>query len=654
MTTRSILAMAALVAGSSWVAAAQDSGERYYQAIRQDDLAALRALTKTVDVNEKDRRGSTPLFYAAAYGSLEAMRILVAAGADVNASNAFGATPLLVAVTEPEKVRFLVDRGADVNARSKMGRTPLWIAAATDGASATVRLLLDRGAKPDVRDAMQATPLLAATAANDTATIRMLLDKGAMASQHDMAGMTPLMNTAMNGNLKAAEWLLALGADVNAVSAPEVNQRVKNGAVGTGSLTALLLASAAGGHELVKTLLDRGAKIDVQDVRGMTPVMMAVATDHADVRTVRLLVERGANLRVRDHEGMTAGDWAKKYGVPAVLRELGVPNNRETPKTTILATRERPQPDPRQAVTQAVELLERTSAGFFKEGGCMGCHAQNLTALTVKVASSRHVPVDEAERTARWKAAQALLGSAEQPLLQRMDPPVAEILSMGLFELEAEGETAGRTTDALVHNLAGQQREAGNWHFGFARPPMGDGDFTRTAFGIRALQVYGPKGRKADLQKRVQRAAGWLRTSVPKTTEDANMRALGIKWAGAERRVLQAEVRTLLVAQRDDGGWGQTANLGSDAYATGETLYTLHALGLPVTDPAYQHGVQYLLRTQAEDGSWHVKSRAAKIQPYFESGFPYGADQWISSAATAWAATSLSYAIGNQQVAFLK
>ncbi len=48
------------------------------------------------------------------------------------------------------------------------------------------------------------------------------------------------------------------------------------------------------------------------------------------------------------------------------------------------------------------------------------------------------------------------------------------------------------------------------------------------------------------------------------------------------------------------------------------------------------------LRTQREDGSWHVKSRAMKIQPYFESGFPYEHDQWISHAATAWATMALT------------
>jgi len=110
-------------------------------------------------------------------------------------------------------------------------------------------------------------------------------------------------------------------------------------------------------------------------------------------------------------------------------------------------------------------------------------------------------------------------------------------------------------------------------------------------------------------------------------------------------------MRRLTRLQGDDGGWAQTGNLASDAYATGQVLYTMHELGVPVSDPSYRRGVQYLLQTQQSDGSWLVKSRAPKIQPYFDTTFPYGHDQWISAAATAWGAMALSYASGPLQVA---
>ena len=83
--------------------------------------------------------------------------------------------------------------------------------------------------------------------------------------------------------------------------------------------------------------------------------------------------------------------------------------------------------------------------------------------------------------------------------------------------------------------------------------------------------------------------------------------------------------------------------LGSDAYATGEALVALKESGaLSVNDPAYQKGVRFLLDTQLEDGSWYVKTRAIPIMPYFESDFPHGVDQFISAAATNWAAMALA------------
>jgi hypothetical protein len=60
-------------------------------------------------------------------------------------------------------------------------------------------------------------------------------------------------------------------------------------------------------------------------------------------------------------------------------------------------------------------------------------------------------------------------------------------------------------------------------------------------------------------------------------------------------------------------------------------------------------GVTYLLKTQQTDGSWHGKSRAPKFQPYFESGFPYGPDQWISASATAWATIALANGMGGSE-----
>ena len=120
------------------------------------------------------------------------------------------------------------------------------------------------------------------------------------------------------------------------------------------------------------------------------------------------------------------------------------------------------------------------------------------------------------------------------------------------------------------------------------------------------------------------------------------MQILGIVWSG--RKAPPARVQQLVSRQRADGGWGQTDNLPCDAYATGEALWALHESGMPPSDPVYRRGVDYLLRTQQEDGSWHVVTRALAFQPYFQSGFPYEHDQWISQAGTAIAAMGLTFA----------
>jgi len=85
-------------------------------------------------------------------------------------------------------------------------------------------------------------------------------------------------------------------------------------------------------------------------------------------------------------------------------------------------------------------------------------------------------------------------------------------------------------------------------------------------------------------------------------------------------------------------------SMESSVFATGKSLYALQTAGLPATDAAYQRAVRFLLSTQQEDGSWYVKSRAMGFQPYFDSGFPHGFDQWISAAGTNWATMALAQA----------
>ena len=175
------------------------------------------------------------------------------------------------------------------------------------------------------------------------------------------------------------------------------------------------------------------------------------------------------------------------------------------------------------------------------------------------------------------------------------------------------------------------------------RPPLESSEIQVTATAMRALQVYAPTPQRAEYEKAVQQAAGWLAQAQPTTNEDRAFQILGLVWAGGKQQIARKAGGDLLRQQRPDGGWAQLPTLASDAYATGQALVALKVAGvLKPSDAAYKRGAQFLMNAQMADGSWYVRSRTPlPFQPYFESGFPLGHDQFISAAATNWAAMAL-------------
>jgi hypothetical protein len=166
------------------------------------------------------------------------------------------------------------------------------------------------------------------------------------------------------------------------------------------------------------------------------------------------------------------------------------------------------------------------------------------------------------------------------------------------------------------------------------------------------MQLYMPESRRAELGPTIDRGRQWLAARPPQSNDDRVFKVLGLSWSKAPAAEIQKAARLIVAEQRTDGGWSQLPEMQSDAFATSQALIALHqGAGMPVNDPVWQRGVQYLLRTQHDDGSWHVKSRAFGFQPYFESGFPHGHDQWISAAATSWATMALVYAAEPREMA---
>ena len=623
----------ALIAIASALLSQSAENSPFYLPIRNNDLAVLRQLIRDAGPQARDARGNLPLMYAAALGSLDSMRLLLDAGADPNIANGFAATPLMWCAGDAGKVRLLLSKGANVNARSSLGRTPLLIAAAYDGATEAARLLIEKGADVNARDKSGMSVLEQAATSNHIELVRLLLAKGANINTVDEGGFTALMAAANNGDRNApmVKLLLDHGAAVNVRSADTL-EIVKNGPIGLGHLTPLQLAASQANYDAVEALVKAGADINAVDVRGGTPLVFAVATDHANPKIVELLLAKGAKRE-------PALDWVRRYNDPAILPLFGL----SPMKAAVQTSSAKPRYTVREAVSKAMASSQGPATRFLANGGCLGCHAQHLNGLAVSAARARGIQADYELETREARATATLRGGIEQQLFQVQDPAAGvDSQQFSLMQMAGSGVAPTLAIDSLVHHIAAMQRKEGDWpNYGSARPPLEDGGFSHTAKGIRALRLYSIPGRRSEFDDRVARAADWLEKAEPRTMEDRTMQLLGIAWAG--RKAPSNRVQELVAKQGPDGGWGQTDNLPADAYATGEALWALHESGMPVSDSVYRTGIDYLLRTQHEDGTWHVVTRAFSFQPYFQSGFPYDHDQWISQAGTAMATIALSF-----------
>jgi len=120
------------------------------------------------------------------------------------------------------------------------------------------------------------------------------------------------------------------------------------------------------------------------------------------------------------------------------------------------------------------------------------------------------------------------------------------------------------------------------------------------------------------------------------------MQLMGLVWTKATGPEIQRSMQQVLAHQLPNGGWGQREGYEPDSYATGESLYALHQAGMPVTTDVYIKGVAFLLSTQYQNGAWFVKTRAYPTQLPFESGYPFGRNQWISAAGASWASLAIA------------
>jgi hypothetical protein len=384
----------------------------------------------------------------------------------------------------------------------------------------------------------------------------------------------------------------------------------------------------------MRRLLERGAESSENALRA------AAASEGAPVEGIQALLDRG----VRHDEAL---DLALRHGNTPVVAALRKAGAKERP----LPLRELKRPaaprSAREAVGVSLPLLQHADTTFLKTAGCVSCHNNSLFQMTAAAARRAGFKVDEAAVREQMTRTRAYLESWRERELQDIAiPGRIDTTSYILAGLAAESYAPDPATDALARYVRRRQSADGSWHVASHRPPIESSDIAVTALSVRALEAYAPVPLTSEYRRAVQRGAAWLTRATAKSNEDYAYRVLGLRWAGASRAAISRAAAALIAQQRADGGWGQIATLPSDAYATGQALTALAETGVvPPSDPVYQRGVRFLLETQLEDGSWFVRSRAVPVQPYFDSGFPHGTDQFISAAATNWATMALTWAV---------
>jgi ankyrin repeat protein len=610
------------------------------ESLRNDGVSAfMKAVTtEPALLNARGPEGSTPFMYAVTYANAATLAQLLKMGADPNRRNNANSTALMWAAWDLDKTRLLLEHGADVNAKSDGLRTALMIAAGHVGGAPIVKLLLDKGAKPNpnANPFGESSPLFEALTVGDAAIVELLIERGADAQATADLGLTLAVQT------KCTKCLDLLAAKITDKAAYTL---------------ALQNTAVFGDVRAARLMLDRGADVKAFDPLGRTALMYAAVSDSQPLEVVKLLIERGADVNAVDQhrksgdEGLTVLDIAKKNGETAIVETLvkaGAKASAEVP----VALKPRRENTIRDAVKDSLPLLQRTDANFSKNSGCISCHNNSLPAMTLGLARKRAFQLDEKSASEQVRANVAVLEKNRDKLHEGYLFTVGDnfsdnILAYLLLGLHAENYQPDLNTDIAARFILSRQSPNGEWSNPHAdvRQPLCSLYIGRTALAMRALQLYAPKSDRAPYDRAVQLAAAWLAKAQSFNNEDRTWRLSGLAWAGVDKVATQKARQELLAAQRTDGGWSDLPSMQSSAYATGKSLVALQLGGLPVTDPAYQRGIKYLLSTQQEDGSWYVKTRALGFQPYFDAGFPHRYDQWMSAAGTSWSAMALTLAL---------
>jgi len=299
----------------------------------------------------------------------------------------------------------------------------------------------------------------------------------------------------------------------------------------------------------------------------------------------------------------------------------------------------------RAAIERGLQRLETAARTYPKNRQCFSCHHQALPMMAMQAARERGFAVDA--RLLQEQVQFTLKSFASKKGLEKGQNVGGASTTVGyaLTALAAAHQPADSTVEAMTQFLLARQNPNGSWTAQAKRPPSEGSPFTSTALALYGLQHYLPKSADSELLKRIEEARNrgrdWLLGNSPENGEDRVFHLHGLVGAAVAAEEIDRARDRLLATQQADGSWAQLDDMKGDAYATGSVLVALQKSGLQATHPAYVRGIQYLLTTQKDDGSWFVQTRSRPIQAFFDNGDPGGASQFICVQATGWAVLAL-------------
>jgi ankyrin repeat protein len=279
--------------------------------------------------------GMTALSFAAREGRLDAARLLIDAGADVNAPEANGIGPLLMAISNRHTpvAALLLSRGANANAADWWGRTPLWSAVDVRNLDLDSRTLDNGVERAPMLELIEA---LIAKGADINVRVkefppqrRYMMPLGSLAWV-DFTGQTPFVRASLSADVPLMKLLLAKGADPNIATFNGTTALMAAAGVNW-VIGQTYSESPAMWIEAVKLCLELGAEVNAVNTMGLGAVHGAANRGSDDI--IELLARHGARLDIKDKEGRTPITWAEgvflatnspvaKPSTIAVLRKL--------------------------------------------------------------------------------------------------------------------------------------------------------------------------------------------------------------------------------------------------------------------------------------------------------------------------------------------